>query len=133
MGEVPGDGLALDPGRGGEGAGGFALHGGADDPVAGVGPGVGAGGDGGGLAGAGPADRRRVAVAALAPLGHELSLLVGEVRMPGEGGVDVAVGDEVRAAVEALGEPGGDALLDLEHLDRRVERLVAVGERDDVA
>ena len=53
--------------------------------------------------------------------------------MPGEGGVDVAVGDQVCAAVQALGEPGGDALLDLEHLDGRVERLVAVGERDDVA
>ncbi len=125
VGEVPGDGLALDAGRGGEGAGGFALHGGADDPVAGGGPGVGAGGDGGGLAGAGAADRGLEAVAALAPLGHELSLLVGEVRVLGERGVDVRVGDEVRAAVQALGEPGGDAVLDVEHLDGGEQRLVA--------
>ncbi len=52
--------------------------------------------------------------------------------MPGKCGIDVAVGDQVRAPVQALGEPGGDALLDLEHLDGRVERRVAVGERDDV-
>jgi hypothetical protein len=67
VGEVPGDGLALDPGRRREGAGGFALHRGAEHPVAGGGPRVGAGGDGGGLAGTGAADRGLEAVAALAP------------------------------------------------------------------
>ena len=77
--------------------------------------------------------RGGVSVAALTPLGHEPALLVGQVWMPGKCAIDVAVGDQVGAPVQALGEPGGDAFLDLEHLDGRVERLVTVGERDDVA
>ena len=96
VGEVPGDGLALDPGRGGEGAGGFALHGGADDAVAGGGPGVGAAATVVVL----PAPARPMAAWKRWPLAHQArtrsrcsSVRCGCVR---ERGVDGAVGDEVR-------------------------------------
>jgi hypothetical protein len=67
VGEVPGNGLALDAGRGCEGAGGFALHRRTEDAVAGGSPRFRACSDGGGLAGAGPTDRGLEPVPALAP------------------------------------------------------------------
>ena len=105
VGEVPGDGLALDPGRGGERACRLALHGSTDDSVASGGPRVGARGDRGGLARSGAADGGLEPVAALAPLGDQPSLLSGQVRVAADRGVDLLVGNEVCPAVETLAEP----------------------------
>ena len=67
---------------------------------------------------------------ALAPLRDKPPLFAGEVRVPFERGLDVAIGDEVRAPMKSLGEAGRDAVLHAEHLHGRVERFVGVGERD---
>ena len=131
--EVPGDGLALDPGRRCEGARGFALHRGTDDAVASDAPGIGTGGDGGGLAGPGPADRELKPVSALAPGPNEVALFTGEVRVPGECHCEVVVGDVVGAFVATGSEPCCDAVLHLEHRTGGEQRLVAVGERDHMA
>ena len=130
VGEVPGDGLALDLGGRREGAGGFALHRGTDDAVAGGSPGIGAGSDGGGLAGASPADRGLEPVAALAPRPNQVALFTGQMRVAGERGGEVVVGDVVGAFVATGPEPCCDAVLHLEHRSGGEQRLVAVGERD---
>ena len=113
-----------------EGAGGFALHRGTDDAVAGGSPGIGAGSDGGGLAGASPADRGLEPVAALAPRPNQVALFTGQMRVAGERGGEVVVGDVVGAFVATGPEPCCDAVLHLEHRSGGEQRLVAVGERD---
>src|SRR3546814_2871347 len=71
-------------------------------------------------------------MSALAPLGHQPSLLGCEVAVVFERGVDVGVGDEVRALVKSLDEPGTDAVLHAEHLHGGEQLLVPFSERDDV-
>src|ERR687892_298282 len=110
--EVPGEGLGGHAGGGAEGAGGFALDGGADDPPAGGLPGVAGGGHGGGLAGARPTDGALDAVSAGTEDAHEVALLVAELWPLGEHPVDDRRGDERGAAVQSVAVAGHDALLD---------------------
>jgi hypothetical protein len=116
-------------GGGGEGAGGLAFDGGADDPPAGRPPSVSCGGHGGGLAGAGPADGALDAMPTGAQGAHEVALLTGEPGLPGEHLADDRGGDQGGAAVQAVAAADHDALLYGEDLPGRV---AAGGEGDHV-